>query len=653
MMNVRIDRSLIRANGNSKRYVLVDVTAPEVSPREGRIPVNVALVLDRSGSMHGEKIATAREAAIQAIRLLRPEDRFSVVIYDDVVDVLVASTHATAEAREEAVRLVRQVEPRSATDLSTGWLTGCEQVAGHLREEAVGKVLLLSDGLANRGIRDRAELERHANVLRARGVLTSTFGIGAGFDERLMETLATAGGGNSYFIEEPRQIPDLLASELGETLEVVARDVEIFVGVPEGARTELLHTYTAVQEPRGVRCKLGNLVSGQQIAALFAVWFPRGTEGVEAVVDATLIDRDGVLGTPTRGLTVRYAGTTDNDRQPRDLEVDRVVAGIYAERARREALETNRAGDYENARHTLLAAAERIARYAGNDAVMVATIQRLRQDEHEFSRRMDATSSKRHYYSSERSLKSRGADSKARRAGRPPGEEYYPLDTSTGHPVADIGGVRCLIDTGSPATFGRSGFRVLGDDHRPDAGLGGVNADEISRLVGTRVDVLVGMDVLARYPWVLDWDRARVSFLRTPEGVFGRRVPAALRHGVPTIEIDATDRRHPGAAGAGTRLAFVDTSAKLSYMDPDDLGGARACGEEQDFFPLVGQFRVPVYRRTITLAGEPFRGTFGILPDAMGMILGMAGVKWILGSEVLRRGPVLFDLTNGLIVFCG
>lgn len=176
MMNVRIDRHLIRTTGGSRRYVLVDVEAPETPVREGRVPVNTSLVIDRSGSMGGSKIRLARKAAVQAIRMLRPEDLFSVVIYDNTIAVLVSSTHATKEVREDADRLLRAVEARGNTNLSTGWLTGCKQVAAHLREEAVGKVLLLSDGLANEGITDMEELSRHARELRSRGVLTSTNG---------------------------------------------------------------------------------------------------------------------------------------------------------------------------------------------------------------------------------------------------------------------------------------------------------------------------------------------------------------------------------------------------------------------------------------------------------------------------------------------
>ena len=94
--SVRADRRLIRATAPSRRFVRVEITAPEAPRRAGRIPVNLAFVIDRSGSMAGDKIRKAREAAIQGIRALRPEDRFAVVSYDDHVDVVVPSTPGDA-----------------------------------------------------------------------------------------------------------------------------------------------------------------------------------------------------------------------------------------------------------------------------------------------------------------------------------------------------------------------------------------------------------------------------------------------------------------------------------------------------------------------------------------------------------------------------
>src|SRR5687768_1546758 len=234
-LTIRTDRRLIRARASSTRYVLVAFTAPEAAPRTDRLPANVALVLDRSGSMAGErKFELARSAVEQALAMLHAEDRFTLVVYDTEVDVLMPSTQATPDAKLRALEALRRVHPRGSTDLCAGWMRGCEQLARHVAEEGVTRALLLTDGLANHGVTDRPTLVRHASELRQRGVATSTFGVGADFDERLLRDMALEGGGNFYFISAPEQIPDLLTSELGEALEVVARRAAIEVLMPLG-----------------------------------------------------------------------------------------------------------------------------------------------------------------------------------------------------------------------------------------------------------------------------------------------------------------------------------------------------------------------------------------------------------------------------------
>ena len=213
------DRTLIDAESASTRHVLVRIQAPAAEGESERLPVNLAFVLDRSGSMQGEKIRLAREATLNAIRTLRERDRFSVVTYDDEVEVIVPATAATTEARHEAERRLREVTARRTTDLCGGWLAGCEQVARGLDEGGVGRCLLLTDGLANVGVTDHDELVGHARELAARSVETTTFGVGRDFDERLLDDMADAGAGNFYFIEGAAQIPDFIASEVGEALE--------------------------------------------------------------------------------------------------------------------------------------------------------------------------------------------------------------------------------------------------------------------------------------------------------------------------------------------------------------------------------------------------------------------------------------------------
>ena len=180
-ITVKSERRLARAAGQSVRYVHALLTAPEAPRRPGRQAINVALVLDRSGSMGGEKIALARQAVERALQMLHPDDRFALVVYDTVVDVLMESTPCTPDARREALRRLAEIDARGGTDLSSGWLSGCEQVARFLDSGAVGRCLLVTDGLANRGITDARSARparartpparhRHVHLRRRRGL---------------------------------------------------------------------------------------------------------------------------------------------------------------------------------------------------------------------------------------------------------------------------------------------------------------------------------------------------------------------------------------------------------------------------------------------------------------------------------------------------
>ncbi|HEY6359968.1 MAG TPA: VWA domain-containing protein, partial [Vicinamibacterales bacterium] len=252
-LTLRTDRPLVRAAARSTRYLHIAFAAPVVPSRADRRPLSVAFVLDRSGSMGGAKIRLARQAVDAAVRLLTPDDLFSIVVYDDRVDVLVAATQATAEARRLALDRLAAIDARGATDLHTGWLRGCEQVADSASPDTIARCILLSDGLANHGMTDREVLATRAAQLRSTHVVTSTLGVGADFDERLMKAMASSGGGNFYYVEQPQQIEDVLTSELGEALEVVARRARVDIDLPAGVEAELMHDFRAELDGRRLR----------------------------------------------------------------------------------------------------------------------------------------------------------------------------------------------------------------------------------------------------------------------------------------------------------------------------------------------------------------------------------------------------------------
>ena len=414
-MNVQTDRTLIRSGAKSGRYVLISFSAPAALQAAARQPVNIAFVLDRSGSMGGGKIALAKNALMQALRLLRPADRFAVVFYDHMVDLVVPSTPATAEAVENAIRRVASIQARGNTDLGGGWLRGCEQIAQHLDRSQIGKSLLLTDGLANQGIVDPAQLEQHARELRSRGIATSTLGVGDDFDEVLLQRMADAGGGRSYYIETAVQIADTLTSELGETLETVARGVTLRVEAPAGVDVATLNAFESCRlDDLTTEIRVGDLAARQAVSLVVRLKFPQGANGETARAMLSLSDTGNVLADAADCIWT-YASHADNDRQPRNVVVDREVAKLYAAMAREDALELNRAGSFDESRRRLKATADRIRRYAGDDPILNELLDELAERDEMYGRGMIASALKSERYASYNLSRMRTAEGKAQR----------------------------------------------------------------------------------------------------------------------------------------------------------------------------------------------------------------------------------------------
>jgi Ca-activated chloride channel homolog len=417
---VRQDRRLIRTTSHSRRFVLARLVAPQVAVARTRPPVNLAIVLDRSGSMSGPKLHVAKAAVAEAIGRLQPQDRFSVVAYDDRIDVIIESAPASEEARRGALARLGTIEARGSTNLGEGWLRGCEQVAAHLTSDGVDRCLLLTDGLANAGITDPDELAAHAAELRARGISTSTFGVGNDFDERLLQSLADAGGGHFYYIADAPQIRDAITSEVGEALAIVARDVALEVTARDGLRIEAISPYPVTAAANRTMIALGGLVSGQIVEVVLRVGFPYGVEGDEIGAIVALADRDGVFGADDAAQPVRLAWTfasgQANDLQPRDADVDRAVAESFAARARQEAVRRNRDGEYEEARSMLRGTAKRIRSYGGRDHALTALIGALEDEAAIMAAPVPEPARKAMYYASANVLHSRDASGRSRRS---------------------------------------------------------------------------------------------------------------------------------------------------------------------------------------------------------------------------------------------
>lgn len=418
-LSLLTDRSLIRAGARSTRYVMVSITAPVAPARTIRTPVSIGIVLDRSGSMAGSrKFELARVAVEQSLAMLRPDDRFTLVIYDQEIDTLVPATFATGEAKQLATRQLERVEPRGSTDLHSGWATAARELASRHSTESISRVMLLTDGLANHGITDHGQLASFAAELRTTGIATTTFGVGEDFDERLLRDISHEGGGQFYFIESAPQIGDFLTSELGEALEIVHRDAVLQVALPPGVEALPLNRYRHERAGSGeLHVHLGDLSSGQELKVVMRVRFPRGEEGERQVVRAAIPGADALLVNPSLELAWRYASHAENDAQARNRTVDREVATLYAAKARAEATEANRRHDFDRARRVMDDTAARIEGYAGSDAELQRIARDLRGDEIIYSAApMSAMELKASFFVAESAVKNRTASGRSRRA---------------------------------------------------------------------------------------------------------------------------------------------------------------------------------------------------------------------------------------------
>lgn len=271
-----LDRTVLQAGLAQKLVLKINLDVPQIPVEISRPPVNLTLVLDRSGSMSGDKIAKAREAAIAALRSLSPQDLFSLVIYDHNVQTLVPPQSAANTEWIEA--RIRSIGPGGNTALYGAVSQGAAEVRKNLYRQYVHRVVLLSDGLANVGPSSATDLARLGAALIKEGISVTTIGIGTDFNEDLMSQLADRSDGNHYFVESSRDLPRIFASELGDVLSVAARKVIIEIDCPNGVRPLRIIGREGRIRDNHVEIHLNQLYGGQEKYVLLEVEVEPGRE---------------------------------------------------------------------------------------------------------------------------------------------------------------------------------------------------------------------------------------------------------------------------------------------------------------------------------------------------------------------------------------
>jgi len=229
-----LDHSVLQANQKQTAYLRTALTGFDLPGERGRAPLNVAIVIDKSGSMQGTKIEQAKAAARAALAQLRDDDIVAIVAYDDTVEVLVPATKASDRASIE--RGIARLSAGGMTALFGGVVKGATEVRKFMTRDRVNRVVLLSDGAANVGPASASELGQLGRSLRKEGIAVTTIGLGLGYNEDLMVQLAQASGGQHVFIEHERQLAQVFKEGFGNLASIVAKEVVVKIRLAEGLR---------------------------------------------------------------------------------------------------------------------------------------------------------------------------------------------------------------------------------------------------------------------------------------------------------------------------------------------------------------------------------------------------------------------------------
>ncbi len=258
-LSYRLSHTAIESSADAEALLLITISAPVDTVK--RRPVNLGVALDRSGSMAGEPLAIAKAALGQFVGQLLPEDRLTVVAFDDTAVPIISAKKATDKAALRSA--IGAIEVGGMTNLSAGWLAASDLVSREAEPETYSRVVLLSDGLANAGVVEHDKLADIAIGLRKRGIATTTVGIGSGYDDDIMSLISAQSGGNAHHLDTLDGVGQILGTEFEELISLFAQNVVLEIAPdPSVLEAVVLSGYPITKRKGGFSIACGDIVAG-------------------------------------------------------------------------------------------------------------------------------------------------------------------------------------------------------------------------------------------------------------------------------------------------------------------------------------------------------------------------------------------------------
>lgn len=374
-----LDYDVLTVERPQKLYLMARLVSGPAPDDTRRRPINLGLVIDRSGSMAGDKIDYTRQAAQFLVQNLGPRDLLSIVLYNDKVETLL--TPEPVDNKDAINQLIEQIKVRGTTNLSGGWLEGCKHVADYRSDEMLNRVILMTDGLANRGVTEPSKLISLARQKREEGIYTTTMGLGNDFNEDLLIAMADAGGGAFYFIESPESAPTIFEEELQGLLNLVGQNLTISIETtPHVTVVNQLNAYPMHSDGRRITYQLGD-VFGEELKTLLLELSIPSLKEMGTIRIATLrFEYDELRDHGTSHQVWELPVMVNVDKEvPKQIPDSNVTQAVYllkAAQARQRAIQAADKGEYENAAQILREVAKVIS-----EVNLTANDEKLREEE--------------------------------------------------------------------------------------------------------------------------------------------------------------------------------------------------------------------------------------------------------------------------------